>query len=498
MPHAIGVDVGTTNVKAALVGPDGRVVSWAGRTLATATDGEVATQDPTAMWDAVVAALGEALGAAPAEAADVTTLGVCSQYSSIVPVDSSGAPLGPMVMWTDTRGTDECWEVMGRHPEAFEVWIERHGIPPIGAGLSLAHLLHLQGADPELHRATAAYLEPMDYVAARLTGRIAATQATMFAAQLCDNRTVGATEYDADLVAMSGVDPSRLPPLVPLDGVVGEVAPGIAERVGLPAGVAVRAGMNDSHAGAVATGAFAPDRLGLVIGTTAVLVDSVDRHATDLDHEVLSMPSPLPGRYLVWAENGLAGRSVEHALAMLGATFEDLEAALAGDGRGSGALFLPWLAGSLSPSANRSMRGGWIDVGVETTRADLLASTVEGTARNLRWLLPHVEAFSGRSAETIVFGGGAARSPGWARSIADVLGRPVAVLAEPGLAAATAVGLVALRRHLGEDPLDAALPVATTVEPDAATAARHGELQAQFEAAFEANLPICQALHPVL
>ena len=137
-------------------------------------------------------------------------------------------------MWTDTRGTDECWAIMSRHPEAFEVWVERHGIPTIGSGLSLGHVLHLQDADPELHRSTAAYLEPMDYVTSRLCGRLGATQATMFAAQVCDNRTVGTTEYDPDLVAMSGVDAERLPPLLPVDGVAGELRPDLADRLGLP------------------------------------------------------------------------------------------------------------------------------------------------------------------------------------------------------------------------------------------------------------------------
>jgi xylulokinase len=499
MGHAAGVDVGTSNVKVVLVAPDGRALASAARPLHTTTAGPVSTQDAEALWHAVVDSFAEVTAAAPAAAADVAVLGVCSQYSSIVPVDAGGRPLGPMLMWTDTRGSDACWAIMERHPEAFGIWVERHGIPTVGAGLSLSHVLWAQQAEPELHAATTAYLEPMDYVTARLTGRITATQASTFTTQLCDNRTVGVTGYDPDLVAMSGIDASKLPPLVELDAFVGEVRSDVAQALGLPAGVAVLAGMNDSHAGAFATGAFERDRLGVVIGTTAVVLDDVDHHAADLDHEVVSMPAPLPGRYLVWAENGVAGRSVEQALALLDAPFAELDAMVAASAPGAGrVLFLPWLAGSLSPSANRSMRGGWIDVGLESTRADLVRAAVEGTARNLRWLLPHVEAFSGHTPRTIAFGGGAARSPAWAQAIADVLGREVAVLAEPGLAAATAVALVALRRRDGGDPLDAAVPIARLVEPDPSTAAEHEELQAQFEVAFEANLAICQALHPVL
>ena len=137
----------------------------------------------------------------------------------------------------------------------------------------------------------------------------------MFMAQLCDNRAVGVTEYDAELVRLAGVDASRLPPLVAIDGVAGEILPEVAADLGLPTGITVAAAMNDSQAGAFASDAFAPGRGGLAIGTTAVLLDTVDDKRTDLDVELVSMPSPVPGRYLAWAENGIAGKAVEHVLA---------------------------------------------------------------------------------------------------------------------------------------------------------------------------------------
>jgi xylulokinase len=500
MAHALGIDIGSTNVKVAIVAQDATIVAAAARPLSTVTVGEVAEQDAVAMWDAVVAATAEVTAAAPVEAGDVATIGVASQYSSTIPTGPTGEPVGPAVMYFDTRGSDHCWAIMGRHPDAFDMWIERHGIPPVGAGLSLGHMLHLQLDRPDLHQRTTAYLEPMDYVTSRLTGRITATQCTMFTSQLCDNRSVGGTEYDDDLVAMSGVDAGRLPTLIEVDGIVGPLSGPVAEQLGLPPGVEVRAGMNDSHASAFGTGAFDDGRIGLMIGTTAVLLDAVGHHAIDLDHEIVSMPAPMPDSYLVWAENGVAGRSVDHAIgALLGGSFDELAPALSASAPGAGgALFLPWFAGAMAPSATRSMRGGFLNLSFETTRQDLIRATVEGTARNVARLLPFVEAFSGHPTGEIVFGGGAARSSGWAQVIAVVLGHPVAVLDQPGLTAAAAAGVVALRRHQGDDPLDVKLPVASRHEPDSATAAVHAELQGAFEAAFEANRAICEALNPVL
>jgi len=167
-----------------------------------------------------------------------------------------------------------------------------------------------------------------------------------------------------------------------------------------------------------------------MIGTTSVVLDTTEKHGTDLDHEVLSMPSPFAGEYLVWAENGLAGKVVEHVLEhVVHATdelgdhatddpFASLDRVLAAVPPGSGnILFLPWLAGSLSPSANGTMRGGFLNLSLDTERRHLVRAVIEGLGFNLGWLLPVVEGFSGHRGDEIVFGGGAARSAEWVQTL---------------------------------------------------------------------------------
>src|SRR5207245_9430356 len=90
--------------------------------------------------------------------------------------------------------------IMSRYEASFMTFLGRHGIPPIGSGLSLGHILYLQLDKPEVHAATTAYVEAMDYVTARLTGRITASQHTSFMLQVCDNRSLGATAYAEVLV----------------------------------------------------------------------------------------------------------------------------------------------------------------------------------------------------------------------------------------------------------------------------------------------------------
>jgi xylulokinase len=445
-------------------------------------EGEVAEQDAEALWQAVLGALHEATAGQ-----GLAAIGVCSQYSSIVPVDADLRPVAPLVMYWDQRGTDHSWAVMETHPEAFETFVEIHGIPPIGSGLSLGHLLHFQQDRPEVHDATALYLEPMDYVVARLTGTAVGTQNTMFTSQLCDNRTLGVTTYDERLLSMAGVDAGRLPPLVAVDAVVGEARP----ELGLGSGVAVRAGINDSAAGALAGGVFAAGRGGLAVGTTAVLLDTVADKRVDLDAELVSMPSTVPDRYLAWAENGIAGKAVEHGTALLDGSFAHLETALTASHPGAGGvLFLPWLSGSIAPAADRLARGGFLNLSLDTTREDLVRAMVEGTAHNVAWLLPQVEAFTGQAIEEIAFFGGAARSPGWAQIVADVLDRTVSTVAHPEVA----VAMAAARHAQGVDP--AATPMSrATHQPRPEVVGRYAVAQEQFQAAFAALRPLHHALN---
>ena len=507
---AVGIDVGTTNVKGALVRTDGQVVATASRPVATHRDGEVGEQDAEAVWSAVEAVLAELSATAPEAASQVVAVGCASQYSSIVAVDAAGDPVAPMVLWTDKRGTDHAWAILAEHDEAFATWVERHGIPPVGNGLALAHLLHLQRDRPEVHRRTAAWLEPMDFVNLRLTGRVAANQATMFMSQVCDNRALGAIAYDPELVAMAGLDADRLPQLVPVDAPVGTILPEVAARLGLPDGAVVYAGVNDTMAGAVATGAHLDCRGGLSIGTTSVLVDALPNKAEDLEHELLAMPSAFADSYVVMAENGIGGRALEHVLVDIvhavdalgdhqtADEFARLDAALASVEPGSGGvLFLPWLNGSLSPESDPDVRGGFLNLSLDTGRTELVRATVEGLAHNLRWLLPHIEAFTGRRMDEIAFGGGVARSTEACQILADVLDRPVLPLEDPSTAIARAVAGLALHRHgaLDRDELDRWAEAGGRYEPDPTHRDRYEAMHVQFEAAFHALRPIFGALN---
>jgi len=504
VPHAVGIDIGTTAVKATLVAHDGALVGSGSAALISRRDGAVVEQDPVHLWDTVVATVRQAVGGSP-EAGDVVAVGVCSQYSSIVPVDQDARAVAAMVMWADERGSDHSLEIVERHPDAWDVWIERHGIPPVGGGLSLAHILHLQHDRPEVHRRTAAYLEAMDFVVARLTGELVATQGSMFMSQLCDNRVLGAVSYDRELVDRAGVDPTRLPRLVPADAAVGPLRADVADQLGLAADAIVYAGTTDTQADAIATGALAVGRGGLAIGTTSVLVDTIADHATDLDHQLGAMPGPFVDGYLVWAENGHGGKSIAHVLDRLvyaadafgdhtvADPFARIDEVLSSVAPGSGGvIFLPWFEGSMAPANDPAMRGGFLNLSFETGRPELVRAAAEGIAHNVKWLLAHVERFTGQAIAEIAVVGGGARSRAWCQILADVVDLGVLATTRPEAAVARAAGLLALTHHgaIGRDELAGLVDIERHYTPDPAVQGLYAEHQGRFEAVFEAIRPL--------
>ena len=508
--YALGIDLGTSGPKVALLSAAGRLVAQATRRIETQFLPEGgAEQDAEKIWSLTVDAIRETVASAGVPAEQIVAIGVDSQYSSIVPVDAEGRPAGPLIVWMDTRGAPHNRAIYKRHSEAFLRWLEVHGIMPLPSGNDcLAHMLHIQEDRPEIYERTAAFVEPMDYLTARFTGRVAANQCTAFMFLLVDNRKLGALEYHPDLVSMSGLDPSRLPELVPLHEPLGPLRADVAEELGLAAGTPVLPALNDTQSGALASGALASSNGGVSIGTTTVLYAGVDRKDTDGENQIVSMPGPLGDRYVVMAENGLGGKTLDHVLRAFVHTkdplgdhrtddpFDGLDAAVEQSAPGAGnVLFLPWLNGSAAPAGNGRARGGWLNVSLETTRPDLVRAVLEGVAMNLRWLVDPVEAFARHPLEEISFAGGAAKSAAWAQILADVLDRPVHRLIDPTHMNCRAMALLALYR-LGRVGLEQVrCPAREVYKPRPQNREIYDRLFEQFLASYEQNRPVFDALN---
>ena len=509
-PHILSIDLGTSGPKAALVGLDGTIAATAYRPVETLflADGG-AEQDGEAIWTAVKEAARAAVANGAVARSEVRGVICASQYSSVIPVDRAGRPVMNMVVWMDGRGAPK--RLARDYPAAGGfagplqqlTWLRLHGLPPLPSGVdSLAHMRWIKFARPEVYDRTHAFLEPMDYVTMRLTGRATANQCSAFTLLLVDNRRLGRTTYSDHLLRLSGIDRAKLPALLPLDAIAGEILADVAADLGLDPGTPVVSGFNDTQTGAMASLAFRGSHGGLSIGTTSVLSSHMTAKRTSIRYGILSNPSPVPETYFLMAENGLGGKAVEHVLTNLiytedGDRFANLDRAVGSVAPGSGGvLFLPWLTGAMAPKEDARMRGGFLNLSLATTRAALARAALESVAFNLRWLNRGVEKFLKRRLTHLMFYGGGAQSDQWSGILADVLGLPIHRLANPRYANALGGGLLAFERLglLGLDDFAARATIDRVFEPRPEHAPCYDRLFEQFVAAFTATRPICRAL----
>lgn len=515
-PCVLAVDLGTSGPKAAVVSLEGRILATARASVATSfqPDGGV-EQDPQAVWSAVKAACASALGSSGTAPGDVLAVICSSQYSSIVPVDARGRPTMNMILWLDKRGATPNLRRLAAAPRRIDTpwqvlrWLRVHGLPPIDGGISLTHMRWIKYARPEVYARTAKFLEPMDYLAMCFSGRATANQCTAFMSLVTDNRTLHATEYDARLLRYSTIDREKLPDLVPLDSIVGTVRPEVAAELGLDPGTRVVTGLNDTQCGGIGTGAFEGTHAAISVGSTSVMITHVGDRRTDVRHAILSMPSPVPDKYFVMAENGAGGGTLEHFLGNVvyandrfgelaaADRYALLQRAVDESAPGSaGVLFLPWLAGSIAPASDSRMRGGFLNMGLATTRSHLARAVLEGVALNLRWLKGPVERFAKRSFSHFAFYGGGAESDAWSQIMADVLEAPVHQLAEPQYVTCRGAALLAFQRLglLGFDEFAPRIAVSRVYEPNPAHRRLYADLSTQLVKAYRATRPIVHAL----
>ncbi|HUW65165.1 MAG TPA: FGGY-family carbohydrate kinase [Spirochaetia bacterium] len=465
--YILGIDLGTSSVKLALVQTDGLVVASDTEpvSLLLTPDGGV-EQDPGEWWEKI--ALGcRRLLSRSGQAQRVIGIGCTAQWSTTVAIDEDGRPLGNAVLWMDTRGAPDIRALTGglvsiEGYAAFKLWrwIRLTGGAPAHSGKDpLAHILFLRRARPDIYRQARYFLEPKDFLNFRLTGRVAASYDSIALYWLTDNRNPAAVHYDPGLLHLAGLTADRLPRLQRSVDVLGPVLPGAAEALGVPPGIPVVTGSPDVPAAAVGSGATDDYAAHLYVGTSSWITCHVPFKKTDLLHNMASLPSAIPGRYLVANEQETAGACLNFlADALLfpadctGARPPNTHAILndlaAGVPAGShGVFFTPWLVGERTPVEDAYLRAGFHNLSLGTTRADLVRAVFEGVALNSRWLLEAEEHFLGRRLDRLTFIGGGARSPLWCQIFADVLNRSVQPLADPvsanvrGAAVLASVGL---------------------------------------------------------
>jgi xylulokinase len=490
----LSIDLGSGGPKVALVTLAGEILCHEVHHVETCFgDDGAATQDAEEWWT-IIAATSRRLIASLDSAARVRAVAVTGMYACTVPVDANGRPCGPCLTWLDTRGATYARRALGGwlqgyNPRKVLPLIRKTGGAPSTAGDDpVGQILYLEHECPDVVATTRWYMEPIDYLTMRMTGTATATHASRLAWWLTDNRRLDDYRYDEGLLAMMGLNATKLPPLVPFGSIVGTVTSEAGAELGLSTDVVVIAGIPDLHAAALGSGATNFHDTHLALSTTSWISCPVAKKKTDINHAIASVPGLSNDTYIVINSQNTGARALEWLRKVLaasgtGITFDEMTALAAGSPPGAhGALFTPWLAGERSPIDNKKIRAGFTKLSVTTSTADLVRAVMEGVAANSAWLFGFVEKFTGQTLTPIRLLGGGAQSSLWCQMYADVLDRPVEQVRDPLLAqlrgAALLAGVALTSRTLGDS-----VPAGTMFQPSSAAEfyrAKTGELESLY------------------
>lgn len=490
--YALAVDLGTGGPKIGFVSLAGEL-AWEEhvRVETRWSPGGGAAQDAGDWWRVVRLAAGRGLRSGAFDPAAVVAVGITGLWASTVPVGEDGEPVGEALLWMDSRGGRFSRDVIagpvaGYAPRPALQWIRRSGGAPSTSGADpIGHMLYLLHERPEIYRRARWLMEPIDYLAMCFTGVPAASHASMTAAWLTDNRRLDHLGYDPVLLRLSGLDDEKLPPLRPTGSVVGEVCDSVARELGLPAGVQVVTPVPDLHSAACGSGAVLDYATHLAISTSAWIGAPVPFKKTDAIRQVASVPGLSPDRYIIANNHETGGLSLEWMRDAVAreSTLDELVAEAESSAPGAGSvIFTPWLNGERSPVDDRRARGGFHNMSVSTSRADLVRAVLEGVAYNNRWLHDAVERFAQRRLDPLRIIGGGAQSDLWCQIHANVMDRTVERVSRPrhanlrGAAIFCSMALGVVNR----DDVRGLVTVDRTFEPDPATRNAYDRLFGEF------------------
>ncbi len=419
VPCVLGLDLGTSGIKVVLVGLDGSVLARVDRgyEVSSPRPGWAET-DPhdweTAARDGVAAVLA-------AVDAEVLAVGLDGQMHGTVLVDPEGEPVRPAVLWPDARAHDElgAWRDLPR---------VRALANPVTAGMTGPVLAWLGRHETDAVARAEKVLLPKDWLRSRLVpGSFVTDPSDASATLLWD---LEREAWSDEVVTAAGIPARLLPDVVASAATAGRLSEEVAASWKLPAGIPVAVGCADAAATLVGSRS-ARGRLVVTIGSGAqvVLPGVTPTFAGPIVHHTYH--SADGGAYAMVAVMN-AGIALHRVLALLGGDWDDLYRDYERSRRIPG--FLPFLSGERLPTPLPAGSGAWYGIGLETERADLFAAVLEGLCFTVRRA---VESMPGEIDDVIDVAGGGLRSPVFARTLADTLGRP---LRRIELVDATAVG----------------------------------------------------------
>ena len=459
----LGIDIGTSSVKAVLVDEDHAIVAQASEPLVVSRPRPgFSEQEPDSWWRATV----NAVRALPAAArAAVRTVGLSGQMHGATLLDEQDRPLRPAILWNDGRSGQECLDLERREPNARA--ITGNIMMP---GFTAPKLLWVARQQPEIFKRTATVLLPKDFVRLKMTGGKFSDLSDASGTGWLD---VGKRDWSDALLSATGLSRAHMPSLLEGTSASGTITAAAATELQLPR-VVVAAGGGDNAASAVGLGVVSPGQAFLSLGTSGVLFVATDRFRPNPDRAAHAFCHCLPDRWHQMAVLLTAASVLDWVAQLTGqADLPHLvESARARGIERQSPFFLPYLSGERTPHNDPHARGVFFGIRPDTSAADLAGAVLEGVALAFADGLDVLVEKGGTVGDITVTGGGA-RLPYWGELLAAALNRPMTYRSGGEVGAALGAARLA-RLALGKErPEDVCLapPVERVVGPDAGLAA---------------------------
>jgi xylulokinase len=477
----LGIDLGTSELKLALLAFDGRLVGTAGTPLTVArARPHWAEQEPGDWWNALASAARTLRAAQPAAWENVRAIGLSGQMHGAVLLDAAHEVLRPAILWCDTRSAAECAELERRLPS----------LPQLAGNLAMPgftapKLLWTARHEPAHFARCAKVLLPKDWLRWRMTGAFCSDMSDASGTLWMD---VGARAWSQALLEASGMTLAQMPELVEGSDAAGALTAEAAAALGLREGTPVAGGGGDNAASAVGIGAVAAGDGFLSLGTSGVLFVVTDRYRPNPASAVHAFCHALPGRWHQMSVMLSAASCLQWATRLLGmereaALLERVEA-LSDAERDRAPIFLPYLSGERTPHNDAHAQGLFFGLTHETDAARLGHAVIEGVAFGLADGLQALQA-AGTVVQRLSLVGGGSRSAHWSQLLADVLG--VELVTAQGAEAGGAMGAARLAwLALGREEREVCTPPETRarflprLERRAALTERHGRYRALY------------------
>lgn len=496
MDYLIAYDVGSTGCKAAIVTIDGRLRETAHETYPTYfPKPRWAEQNPEDWWQAIARSTQRVMEASGVEQEQINGIAFSTAMTNIIILDAQRKLLRPCIFWMDGRAGEEARFIM-RKLGGTRIFTQLIGATASGKDL-IPKYLWLKQNEPDIYTQGKYFLDLSGYLLYRATGEMVYEWSVASGLGLFNFKT---KKIDAMLMRFFGLDVSKFPSLVKSIEEVGKLSPTAAADLGLLPGIPVFGGAGDPMMAAVGSGTVSEGDAYLNLGTSAFIGVISSKQLTGR-RGLAMVQSADPEKLLLFGETSTAGASLDWAAreiygaeadsAILARMDRDVDETEPGAGE---LIFTPWMYGERCPIPDESLRGAFINLGVNHSRQQMARAVYEGIAYNLRWILDSIDELYGIRCKTLRVLGGGARGLPWLRIISDITGCTLEVLPDPRERLAVGAALVAaigLGIYPSFDAIKSLVPIDVVIEPDAT----HRETYSRLYAAYKRVYPALRGLY---